>query len=376
MGIFGNLFKPQPPSDAEAERSETLIDQLRKRRGEETGRWLNMMSRDTRNIPTPGPVPTVADVDSRPQLNEAPYTPPARAQYATMSMPVVKVPGNQALVDSEAVGWINRLFAEFAIQSAAFNSSAQGTHLVINVHAPEFDFQKAQLDTFTTDRKVSLFKGHLATLQWGMLVQGNENKIDVYVVPAEQILDFMVHDVGSAFQPFLTIDSRDVERTKEWHIGGSTIKFDTIPLLAKELLGDLIRIASGTMDESELFREHEHGLKLGETVAQGFARPVPPLPPPVLDSVDSRFTSTGANAPNIGTIKSLATWGVASQFLATVDQDLLWLAQQKADAENSGNAVAVKQLNELITKLRTISGELGLLTADYNPAPGSRYNAT
>jgi hypothetical protein len=96
----------------------------------------------------------------------------------------------------------------------------------------------------------------------------------------------------------------------------------------------------------------------------------------VLDPVDSRFTATGANAPNIGTIKSLATWGVASQFLATVDQDLLWLAQQKADAENSGNAVAVKQLNELITKLRTISGELGLLTADYNPAPGSRYNAT
>ena len=376
MGIFGNLFKPQPPSEAEAQKSETVIDQLRKRRGEETGRWLNMMSRDTRNIPVSGPAPTVADVDSRPVINEAPYTPPVRAQYATMSMPVVKSTDNPNLANSEAVQWINRLFAEFAIQSAAFNSSAQGTHLVINVHAPEFEFQKAQLDTYSTERHVALFKGHLATLQWGMLVQGNENKIDVYVVPAEQILDFMVHDVSGAFQPFLTVDSRDVERTKEWHIGGSTIKFDTIPLLAKELLGDLIRIASGNMDESELFREHEHGLKLGETVAQGFARPVPPLPPPALNSVDSRFTASGANAASFGTIKTLPTWSVASQFVATVDQDLLWLAQQKADAENGGNAVAVKQLDQLITKLRTLSGELGLLVADYNPAPGSKYNAT
>jgi hypothetical protein len=375
MGIFGNFFKPQPPSEAEAQKSETVIDQLRKRRGEETGRWLNMMSRDTRNIPVAGPVPTVADIDSRPVIDEAPYTPPARAQYATMSMPVVKVPENQSLASSEAVQWINRLFAEFAIQSASFNSSAQGTHLVINVHAPEFEFQKAQLDTYTTERKVALFKGHLATLQWGMLVQGNENKIEVYVVPAEQILDFMVHDISGAFQPFLTIDSRDVERTKEWHIGGSTITFDTIPMLAKELLGDLIRIASGNMDESELFREHEHGLKLGETVAQGFARPVPPLPPPVLEPADPRFTATGANAANFGTINSLATWGVASQFVGTVDRDLLWLAQQKADAERNGNAVAAKQLDQLITKLRTISGELGLLVADYNPA-ASKYNAS
>jgi hypothetical protein len=375
MGIFGNLFKPQPPTEAEAQRSASLMEQLKKRRGEETGRWLNMMSRDTRNVQTSGPAPTAADVDSRPVLNEAPYTPPVNAQYATMSMPVVRVPENQPLANSAAVVWINKLFQEFAIQSSAFNSSAQGTHLVINVHAPEFEFEKPQLDTFTTERKVSLFKGHLATLQWGMLVQGNENKIDVYVVPAEQILDYMVHQVGSSFTPFMTIDSRDVEHTKEWHIGGTTITYDAIPLLAKELLGDLIRIASGSMNESELFSEHAHGLKLGETVAQGFARPVPPLPPAALDPVDSRFTATGANAENIGTIKSLATWTVASQFISTVDQDLLWLAQQKADAENGGNKVAVQQLNGLITKLRTLSGEIGQLTADYKPS-SSKYNAS
>ena len=380
MGIFGNFFKPLPPSEAEAEKSATVMDQLKRRRGEETGRWLNMMSRDAYNIPAPGPVSTPADVDNRPVLNEAPYTPPVRAQYATMSMPLVNVsPEVAALSKSEAVEWVNRLFGEFALQSASFNSSAQGTHLIINVHAPEFEIKKPAPGEYSPDKKMEVFKGHLATLQWAMLVQGNLSKIDIFVVPSDQILDFSVHDISSSYTPYMTIDSRDVDTKKEWHIGGSTITFDTIPLLAKELLGDLVRIATGNMDESELFKDHEHGLKLGQTVAQGFARPVPPIPDPILQPPDRSFnvvTNMDSNAASLMTIATLGTWAVASQFLTSVDRDLLWLAQQKADAERGGNTTNAAQLNQLITKLRTISGEIGALVADYNPSAGSKYNAT
>src|SRR5262249_49143966 len=130
--------------------------------------------------------------------------------------------------------------------------------------------------TYDPHKKLSIFKGHIATLHWGMLVQGYEEKIDVYMISADEILNFTLNDIRKSNTPsFMTIASSLSDSHRIWNVGGVTVGPETVPLLAKELLGDLIRIATGTMTESELFADHSKSLKLGDTVAQGFPAPAP-----------------------------------------------------------------------------------------------------
>lgn len=73
----------------------------------------------------------------------------------------------------------------------------------------------------------------------------------------------------------MTVESSMVDDRRVWNIGGTPISLETIPFLSKELLGDLIRVATGTMDESELFSDLKTKLKLGETVAHGYSSQAP-----------------------------------------------------------------------------------------------------
>src|SRR5215475_4122763 len=137
MGIFGSLFKSQPQSDDEAKKSSQMIENLKKYRGEETGKWLSMMKRDDQFIPKPSAKPTIQDVDQRDTLNEAPYTPPVSAQYTTASYNVgqlttaVAQQEGATLPQSAYTEWVSKLFSDFAVQASNFNSSAQGTHLIV-----------------------------------------------------------------------------------------------------------------------------------------------------------------------------------------------------------------------------------------------------
>jgi hypothetical protein len=384
MGIFGNLFKSQPQSEEEAKKSSQMIENLKKYRGEETGKWLSMMQRDPSLIPKPSPKSTIADVDRRDTLDEAPYTPPVSAQYTTMSYQLddltAKVGGASA--SGAMLNWVNKLFAEFAVQAAAFNSSAQGTHLVVTVHAPEIEWQEAKLDEYTPEKKVSGFRGYLATLQWGMLIQGSASQIDVFIVPSEEILTFELHGLKqSGFTPFMTIDTSEIDTKGTWHIGGSAITFDTITLLAQELLGDLVRVATGSMNESELFAQPKSGLKLGETVAQGYPAPAPTrsasgqvgYPSTAASAAPPSATATGV-ATLDSSIERMVTWVAASQLLQAIDQDMPWLTQLKADIDEAKNRTDSARLEDLITKLRTVSGQIGGLVATYHPPKGSKYH--
>jgi len=51
----------------------------------------------------------------------------------------------------------------------------------------------------------------------------------------------------------MTIQSVNTAEGIQWRIDGCKLRFEMLPMLCKELLGDLVRVASGTMNESELF---------------------------------------------------------------------------------------------------------------------------
>jgi len=370
MGIFGNLFKPMSQSEEQASASARILARLKERRGEETGKWLALMQ-DPTKIPPPAPTPTIEDVDHRDVINEAPYSPPLEAQYTALfpddrGKPALVATATRAKPKmNETVEWVNRLFDEFARQASQFNATASGTEVTVTVHAPEFTYESPDYAVPDPEIKISVFKGHIATMHWAMLVQGYNDRIDIYVIAADEILNFTLNDIRkSELSPFMTIESTLANSHRVWNVGGTTIAFETIPLLAKELLGDLIRIASGSMDESELFAHHSVPLKLGETVAQGFSPPQQTPPPASVQN---------AAPQDIG---SLASWSACDRLLKALDQDLAWMTSRLGSLDPSTDQKTVQILHDLGGRMRTLSGEVSTLLAEYHPAAGSKYNAS
>jgi len=371
MGIFSNLFKSDSTSEEEVKNSELVLERLKQRRGQETGKWLNLMRDPAAAIKT-GPAPTVEDIDNRDSIKEEPYTPPIESQYTTLSpssSPVVKIAQADA-PRGEVVEWITKLFNEFAKQAAEFNSSATGTKLVVTVRNPEFSYEAPHYGEYQSEKKIGIFKGHLATQLWAMWIQGYEDKTDIYVIPAEMVLKFTLEDIRkSDFTPFMTIDSKKEESGRKWSIEGTVISPDSITLLARELLGDLVRIASGQMNESELFGHHSAELKLGQNVAQGYVGQAAPAASGAPDAAGD------SGKPPAKSLENLATWKAIEQLTKAIDEDMAWLNEQESLLDPSEKDL-MEKVHTLSGKLRTLIGQTSGLVAEYHPRAGSKYNAT
>ena len=272
MGFFGDMFKPKAQPEADADRSAKMMEKLKARRGVETGKWLALMD-SGKAPPPPGAPPTIEDLDQREVLEEVPYVPPFETQFAD---PELEDNSHALSAENQTVEGVQMLFSEFQNQANQYNSVVEEIDLQLMVQAPELisDGQDESGQIFESVRKTGVFKGHVVLQHWAMLVQGYEQSIDVYFIAADEILNFTLNNIReSGLEPFLKIASSDVNGRRIWKIDGITIHMGTIPLLCQELLGDLIRIATGTMSEGELFANKITALRLGETVAKGYSAP-------------------------------------------------------------------------------------------------------
>lgn len=386
MGFLDALFKPLAQSDEDAERSAIVMRRLKSRHDTETGKWLALMDDPTNQAPpSKVPAPRLASIDKREVLNEAPYVPPMEAQYLA---PELSAPSStaQAVVEgNQTVDWVNTLFSEFERQSKKFNASAEGTHLIMTVHRPTFTFETSStIDKHDPYKKVSVFKGHVSTVNWAMLVQGYESKIRVYIISSDEILNFTINDIRqSQIIPFMEITSSMVDGRRVFNFGETKICSQAIPRLAKELLGDLVRVSAGTMSEDELYVDGKVDLKLGETVARGFPALKPPetVPVPEVSAKKSgKTTSAHPLQPKEKTpeelIKGLSTWPACTALIEAMNKDISALASRKSnlDPENEKDKEALEQLQEIAGALRTLSGQVSEVVAEYHPSKGSKYN--
>ena len=376
MGIFGNIFKKEAPPEEEIQASNRVLDILKRRRGEETGKWLNLL-RDPSMIPKPPAMSTIDGVDKRETLDDSVYTPPVEAMYTPLNIegaaPAV-VRRSQALtIQSPLADWVNKFFDEFATQAGQFNATAGGTGLMLSVSPPEFNYQAAQYGAYAADKKVSTVKGHVATLHWALLFQGTAQKINIFILPSDELLTLVNRDATEAgYAPFMTMESSETAAGLAWSIDGSVVADQTIPLLAQELVGDLIRVSSGTMQEAELFAHHHTELKLGETVASGYT----PAPTPAnggSGSASSTGTPSAAGDTAAGGTAALATFAACQNLLKAIDQDLSALSEQESEFARDHDEIALKRLHDYSARLRTLSGLASGLLADYQPTQAPKY---
>ena len=227
------------PEYAISENSRNILAALSTRRGQETGRWLMGLQAEA-------------------GTSGAAAAPSAPA-------PVAGAGGGGGSAFDEVMALINSIFKEFAELSFEFNKSAVGTELMVGWEQPELQEKKTDEVWYRPVEKT--YSGRLTTRQWAMVVKGSDKKVSIYLLPSSMLLAFSFGQDEKA-TPFMEIVHAG---PGQWTIGGENAPMSGIYPLAKELLGDLIRVSSGVMTEDELFAPPSAAKpSLGPNLAVGF----------------------------------------------------------------------------------------------------------
>ena len=394
MGIFSNFFKSQPLPEDEIEESENVMRKLREERQANTSRWVASIQDPGSLLPPTyhkvkiAPDPTIEDVDQREQPDSYVYTPPVEAMYPELDPSLVGASTAPAAFETprpysqqaqsahnSAGDWVSKIFAEFTRQADLRNLDAQGSNLVISIHAPQYTEEEVSGGSYGQSQKVRFFKGYVSTTFWGMMLHGHHDKIDVYIVPAEAILQMTLTDIGqSGFSPFMTIDSKVENGRLEWHVDGATIVWETIPNLATELLNDLIKIASGNMQTSELQQQTpfvSSALPQGANLASSKIAAQSTTAAEIKASGVGSATP-GATIPAGDPIAGFVSFEAAEALVAALTRDLTVLARLSdpltTGAFRTGQTLDDgKQLSDMSTAMRTLHGQASNFAAQYKP---------
>jgi len=220
--------------------SQEILAALRLRRGSETASWLSSLSQELSDVG--GGV-------------AGPNDPPTQS----------------AMTD-----WLERMFDQFQSYADEFNQTAEGTDLIVNCAPPTYRYQLASdrsQSGDSTSGKITTLEGHLSTRYWAMLIRGRYEKIEIFVLPVETLLGFSASRLGEKdFPPLMEINAVWKDNQLSWQLCWQTLSYDNLQDLTRELFGDLVRVAGGTMSNAELFAHHSCKLSLGESLAVGFVR--------------------------------------------------------------------------------------------------------
>jgi hypothetical protein len=233
-----SLMTDAQPAFGLNDSSNVILSALRTKRGMETGRWLNSLTSEVT----------------------------ATQDRLTA---VAEVPGTANNGFDEMLTWMNQLFQQFRDLAFEFNKTAGSSDLLITVEMPQLHDKNASRES--SESGIKVYRGRLTTSQWALGLIGQEESIAIHLIPAAMLLGFIVGQFSDKqFPPFMEIRRANVNGKPGWTIGGEPASVQTVPYLAKELLGDLIRVASGVMSESELFSSGKELPRLGENTAVGY----------------------------------------------------------------------------------------------------------
>ena len=223
-------YQERSPELAVPDRSLTVLEALKTRRGVETGRWLR-------------------------ELNPV-ASPPVQ----------ISAPVSDTNVFEDVVVLVDLLFSEFVELAYEFNKSAIGTELLVSCLKPTV-FAHAGGDEWYRS-SVNIYQGRLTTKEWTLITRGGNGKVAIFLLPSPMWLAFTAGQVSEKdYPPFMEL----IQFPEGiWKLAGEQVALSAVKRLAKELLGDLIRVSSGVMAESELFSRGSSLPSLGETVAIGF----------------------------------------------------------------------------------------------------------
>lgn len=315
--------------------SEEILSALRVKRGPETASWLTSLNQEI-------------------------------GEVSRAASPAASGANQQKQV--AMVNWLDQMFDLFQAYADEFNQTAQGTDLIVNCSRPSYVYQLSNDHSPSGESglvKVTTFEGHLSTRFWAMLIRGRYEKIEVFILPAETLLGFSARRLGeSDYPPLIEISAIWQGNQLSWRLCDHALSDESLAHLTKELFGDLIRVASGTMTNAELFAQHSCKLALGESLAVGYVASDHTIsskgeaPSTALNTgpFDANPPATVSNPqvrrPDLTIIES------ANQLIAAIESNVSQLLQEGKHALETEDTRRFDELKNLTTKLDALKASL------------------
>lgn len=243
MGLLTNLFKRKSLPEEKVDSSLKMLDMLKAKRGDDIGKYLDMMY-DPRKIPPPSAPPTIEDLDE-PEPDQSVYSPPLETMTYQR-----EYDGQECadLADSEdpIESSINQFFDVFAGQANLYNETVNSLELVIGIQRPLHSHE-----FFPADSKEPVLTACLHTAHWGLFFFGYGNTIDLYLLPYKEGEALSFNEVhNDACKPHLTFTMSEDSNGRQWLVDGKALRREGLPDLASELLGDLVHAAESTKGDN------------------------------------------------------------------------------------------------------------------------------
>lgn len=245
-----DLVTQLAPEYAVSQQSRDVYAALHSRRGTETGKWLRGLS------------------EQHPGLTEA------------------AVAGSAADAFEEIAAWMGKLFEELSTLAFQFNQTCSDNYLRVSCQKPSIIEKRDETIWYRPIHRSC--HGRLTTREWALVVTGENDKITIRIAHSDMVLAFGSGSVSETdFKPLFEIFRRTENGRSVWTLEGEEIPPTIIPFLAKELIGDLIRVTSGAMSEGELFNKDAGTPVLGQTVAVGYSpKPANPVKASAKQQID------------------------------------------------------------------------------------------
>jgi hypothetical protein len=147
----------------------------------------------------------------------------------------------------KAVSIVNHLFNDFERYAIEFNKTISDPDSRITCEQPQSSHFAAE-----QGEEPVICQGHLSTVSWALVVQAQEHKILVYIVPSDRLLGFRMQ--RSAFSSYMEINGDTVAPGMTmWKVANVNLTTQNLSRLSKKLFGHLFRVLNGLVPHTDKF---------------------------------------------------------------------------------------------------------------------------
>lgn len=202
--------------------NDMILGNLKSRSGKDTTKWLSNLSSDNED-----------EIES---AAPAASTPAPQAQAYTLA------------AAQEHIKWVDKLFDLLQQYEAEFNRVAPSQDLAVRTDRA---IVTSDLVSRMKGNDQIHFHGRLYTRYWTMILVGNLYYLEGFIIPSDHYIGFEANH-SSYTQFFEANASWDGEL--KWTCDDAVVNQGLLPAFAKQLFGQLIKVAKGEASDEERFQ--------------------------------------------------------------------------------------------------------------------------
>lgn len=202
--------------------NDMILGNLKSRSGRDTTKWLNNLSNEGEDE-----IVKASDVEPAGTAPEAAYGPAAFQSH---------------------LKWIDKLFDLFQQYEVEFNRVVTSPELAVNTERPSIT---PELVARMQGNESISFNGRMHTRYWTLIILGNLSSLEGYIIPSDHFIGFESNQ--SNYTQFFFLRASWSGELK-WNCEGAEINQGLLPAFAKQVFGQLVKVAKGEASEEDRFQ--------------------------------------------------------------------------------------------------------------------------